>query len=431
MTREELFELRLPEQRVEAGRRTKERWNALAKPLDGLGRFEEIFARIGEIDGTEEIALTPRSLLVFCADNGIVAEGVSQSGQEVTAVVAASLGDGSSNVCRMAERCAVQVIPVDIGIAGGKVQLKDAAPDEILPGHSAELRIAGVRSCPVRRGTRDFLREAALTETELLRAIAVGRELAHERAAAGDKLLALGEMGIGNTTSSAAVISALTGLPAEQTAGRGAGLSDAGLQRKRALIEAALLRHGLKEPVYDTAERGPAAKGMKAETHSARPEGPEVKLCRGKAPRYRGTAPEAELLQGDALRRARFERGLAALRCVGGLDIAGMVGAMIGAAERRLPLVLDGLITAAAALAAEQLCPGICRFMLASHRGREKGFSEVCRILSLHPVIDADMALGEGSGAVMLFPLLDLAGAVYSSGRSFESIQLSPYRRLC
>lgn len=364
MTREELLTLKLPVWDDAAAVRTRQRWDRIAKPLDSLGEFEQIFVRIGGLTGDPEIRTAPRTLVVFCADNGIVREGVSQCGQEVTARVAEDLGRGTSNVNLMAARAEVRVLPVDIGIA-------------------AEQTPAGLLDRHVCRGTGDFLVEPAMTEQETLDAIAAGISIAAERKACGDRILAAGEMGIGNTTTAAAVIAGLTGCAAEEVCGRGSGLSDDGFRRKKEVLRQAAERWHFWQAA--------AAGGT-------------------------GTAGSP----AEALR---------VLSCVGGADIAGICGLILGAALQRIPVVLDGLITAAAALAAERILPGSRRALIASHLGKERGMGIVFRELSLDPVIHGALALGEGTGAVMLFPLLDLAGTVYDTKRTFARIELEPYRR--
>lgn len=160
----------------------------------------------------------------MCADNGIVAEGVSQSGQEVTAVVAGFMGQQASSVGKMARRAGVDVIPVDIGI-----NTKETMP--------------GVRDCKVMQGTRDFLQEPAMTEEEALQALSVGIDLVRECKDKGYQLIGTGEMGIGNTTTSSMLVAALTGRTAEEVTGRGAGLNDAGLLRKQQVIAQALEKY--------------------------------------------------------------------------------------------------------------------------------------------------------------------------------------------
>ena len=209
MTKKELIDLQIPEFRQDIRDQVKERWNALAKPLDGMGTFEGIFCTIGAVQETLTPHIRPRGLIIMCADNGIVARGVSQSGQEVTLAVAKNMGNRTSSVCRMANASQTEVLVVDIGINS----------DESVPG---------VLDRKVARGTRDFLTEPAMTEEEVLQAIETGMDLVRECKDRGIRILATGEMGIGNTTTSAAVIAALLRLSAEVAAGRGAGLNDEG-----------------------------------------------------------------------------------------------------------------------------------------------------------------------------------------------------------
>ena len=351
MTRQELEDLRIGAPSRAVYDQVKARWDGMAKPLDGMGRFEELTARMGAVFGTPEFQIGKKSVLVLCADNGIVAEGISQSGQEVTAAVARSMGRGESSVCRLAKRAGADVIPVDLGI------------------HSSEA-IPGVLDRKILQGTRDFLKEPAMTEGETLAAVRAGMELALDCKERGYQLLAVGEMGIGNTTTTSAVAAALTGCPVEAITGRGAGLDDAGLRRKRQVISQALEQYGL---------------------------GPE-----------------------DPLR---------VLSTVGGLDLAGMVGIYLGGALARIPVVLDGVISVAAALAAEKLKPGVREYLIPSHKSKEPAAGRLLQQLGLDPVLDAGMALGEGTGAVMMFALLDLAMALYQNQTLFADMELEPYVR--
>ena len=202
----------------------KASWDKIAKPLDGLGQFETMFAQIGAITGSSSLSIEKKVILTMCADNGVVAEGVSQSGQEVTAVVAGFMGQQASSVGKMARRAGVDVIPVDIGI-----NTKETLP--------------GVRDCKVMQGTRDFLQEPAMTEEEALQALSVGIDLVRECKDKGYQLIGTGEMGIGNTTTSSMLVAALTGRTAEEVTGRGAGLNDAGLLRKQQVIAQALEKY--------------------------------------------------------------------------------------------------------------------------------------------------------------------------------------------
>ncbi|MCI7322895.1 MAG: nicotinate-nucleotide--dimethylbenzimidazole phosphoribosyltransferase [Lachnospiraceae bacterium] len=351
LTRMQLMELKIDRPSDEIAEQVKAIWDGIAKPLDGLGEFEAMVAKIGAIQGTTVLSLEHRGILTFCADNGIVAEGVSQSGQEVTEIVAGFMGRQESSVGKMAARAGVTVIPVDIGI-------------------NSNQPIPGVRDCKVMHGTRDFLVEPAMTEEEALQAVSVGITMVEECKNAGFGILGTGEMGIGNTTTSSAVAAALLGLKASEVTGRGAGLDNEGLLHKKEVIEEALSNY----PV------------------------------------------------------SRMD-GLEILRTFGGLDIAGMAGVCIGGALYHVPVVLDGLISSVAALAAEKMVPGVKEYLLASHLSKEPAAKEVARQLGLHPVIDAGLGLGEGTGAVMLFPLLDLAMALYTQQTTFENMEIAQYER--
>lgn len=210
-----------------------------------------------------------------------------------------------------------------------------------------------------------------MTEAETLEAVSVGIRLCRECKEKGFCLLGTGEMGIGNTTTGSAVTAALTGCDAQTVTGRGAGLSDAGLERKQEVIAQALAKY----PVNTM----------------------------------------------DALQ---------ILSVFGGLDIAGMAGVCIGGAIYHIPVVLDGVISMAAALAAERMVPGVRAYLLPSHMSREPAAEKIAAELGLHPVIDAGLALGEGTGAVMMFQLLDTALALYQSRTTFDKIELEQYQRL-
>ena len=312
------------------------RWDSIAKPLSSLGRFEDITARIGAVQGSAEIDIRKRAVIIMCADNGIVAEGVSQSGQDVTRAVAEWMGRGESSVCQMAKEVNADTIPVDVGIA----------------------------------------HEPAMTEDECMQAIEAGIDIVCDCSARGYRLLATGEMGIGNTTTSSALAAALLGLDAEMVTGRGAGLSTDGLRKKTQVIRDALEK-------YDPA---------------------------------------------DEAGRSSPEYAMHMLSCVGGLDIAGLAGVFIGGAMNHIPVIIDGFISAVAALIAERLVPGTRNFMVASHLGKEPGMKYILDILGLEPVIDGMLALGEGTGAVMLMPLLDTVLALYSKGLSFADTTVEQYQ---
>lgn len=329
----------------------KKNWDSLAKPLDGLGMFETIFARIGAMQGNIVPDIRRKAVMVMCADNGIVEEHISQSGQEVTAMVAESMGQGNSSVCKMAAAIGCEVIPVDIGINTNRVY-------------------PGVLPRKISRGTANFLRTPAMTKEQACAAINVGIELVEQCKQKGYGILGTGEMGIGNTTTSSAMAAALLGCPAERVTGRGAGLDDTGLKHKQQVIEEALQQYQLQP-----------------------------------------------------------EEALRILCCVGGLDIAGMVGVFLGGALYHVPVVIDGVISAVAAVCASRLCPGTEAYMIPSHKGKEPAAGLLLQELSLQPVLEAGLALGEGTGTVFLFSMLDVALTLYREGTTFADIALAPYER--
>lgn len=343
------FKIDIPDKKIE--QEIKANWDRVAKPLDGLGEFEGFLARIGAILGSSEIDIGKKAVIVMCADNGVVAEGVSQSGQEITAAVTENLGKRNTSVCKMAKAVGTEIFPVDVGVN----------TDRIFPG---------VISRKVKKGTSDFLLEPAMSEEEAMQAVRVGMELVKECKEAGYTLLGTGEMGIGNTTTSAAMAAALLSVSPEIVVGRGAGLSDEGLATKRRVIADALEKYQL-----------------------------------------RGTEP------------------MRILCSVGGLDIAGLCGVFLGGAKYHMPIVADGVISAVAALTAERLCPGTKEFIIPSHKGKEPASELLMRELGLYPVIDAGLALGEGTGAVMMFSLLDIAMTLYETGATFADFEIEEYHR--
>lgn len=336
---------------------SKAGWDGIAKPIDSLGNFEEIICRIAAIQKTAKPDISKKALIIMCADNGVVSEGVTQTDSSVTASVASLMGKRMSSVGVMTRDLDIDIITADIGID----------TDDVIPG---------VRNMKIARGTGNITNMPAMDDKQCLDAINCGIGLVKECAGEGTGIIATGEMGIGNTTTSTALLCALTGEDPVNVTGRGAGLSDEGLKRKTDAIKRALEFHGLK--------------GTKEITR---------------------------------------EYAFVALRKVGGLDIAGLAGIYIGGALFGIPVVIDGFISAVSALCASYLVPGCERFMIASHTGREKGTDRVLDKLGLKPVITADMALGEGTGAVMMFPLLDMAMSLYKDGVRFNDTPIEAYER--
>lgn len=349
------------------------RWDRIAMPLDGLGLVQEDLIRMAGIRGRADDLLNHPRLLIMCADNGIVEEGVSQTGQETTALVADSIACGESPAAILARGAKCRIRVLDVGM-------------------TFDARHPAVVSAKVARGTGNFAGNwtedpeedkkgtpwGAMSEEEALAAISIGIKEAKRAGDEGVGILLTGEMGIGNTTTSAACLAALLGLPAEAVTGRGAGLSDAGLAAKRRIIDRALRR--LPDRNAD-AERGRGADAIEI-------------LCR-----------------------------------LGGLDIAALTGLILGANQERIPVLLDGLITSAAALIADRICPGAGGVCLASHMGREPGMPHALAALGLKPIIQADLALGEGTGALLALELLQAADRVYRSPKTFERLGIESYRR--
>lgn len=337
-----------------AMKKAAERWNSIAKPLHSLGVLEEDVIRIAGMTGNPSVSLDRKAVVIMCADNGVVDEGVSQTGREVTAAVTRNFTYGNSCVCIMAERTGSQIIPVDVGVAEPIGEC----------GHKYPLK-----HCRIMAGTRNMAVEPAMTREEAMAAIQVGIDQVRKLKEKGIQIIATGEMGIGNTTTSSAVASVLLGKEAEQMTGRGAGLSDEGLEKKIQVIRRAI-----------------------------------------------------------ALHRPDWNDPVDVLSKVGGLDLAGLAGVFLGGASFGVPVVIDGFISAVAALAAERLCPGCSAYMLASHVSAEPAGEMLLKELGLKPLIRAGLCLGEGTGAVAALPLLQMAVDVYESMSTFRDNGIEEYQ---
>ena len=324
------------------------KWNAVAKPIGSLGELERMVEQMAALSDTPDVCIDKRAVVVLCADNGVVAQGVAQSGPEITTLIAGNIARGKSSVCKMANTVRVDAFSVDMGMA-----VPSAEP--------------GVIDRSVARGTRDISQGPAMSRDQALRALRTGIELVGDFKERGYKILATGEMGIGNTTTSGAMAAAFFGLPASQVTGRGAGLSDVGLKRKEAAIECAIA------------------------VNAPNPDDP-----------------------------------LDVLAKLVGFDIAGMTGMFIGGAVHRIPLIIDGFPSTLAAYTAWRLCPSCRHAFLPSHASPEPGTKMLLDAMGLKPVIQAGMHLGEGTGAVCLLPLLDAAIALYN-GTTFDEAGMEAY----
>ena len=325
----------------------REKIDTRTKPPGSLGRLEELALEAGLIQGTLAPAVRDPQLVIFAADHGITAEGVSPYPKEVTPqMVLNFLGEGAA-ANALARSAAVGVTVVDAGVA--------------FDFDAAKLPAGGPRFVrdPAGPGTGNFAREDAMTLEQLAHALALGRRLAREAVASGSNVLAAGDMGIGNTATAAMLHGLLTDTDPAQCAGRGTGLDDAGLAKKQAV-----LRHAR--------ERLPAA--VDAQT---------------------------------------------ALRVCGGFEIAAMAGFFLEGAAQKALLIIDGYIAGAALLAAVRLRPAVRSFAVFAHRSAEQGHSDLLKALDARPLLDLDLRLGEGTGAVLAVSLLRSACAFLNEMASF------------
>ena len=433
------------------------RWAACAKPLGSLGLLETALEDIAALTGDAQAPLLPRAVLVLCADNGVVAQGVTQTDSSVTAAVTRNLAAGRTSVCRMAQAAQCAVVPVDMGV-------RDFAPQP------------GVLARRIGNGTGDITQGPAMTRAQAEQAVLAGAELVRTQKEKGVRLLATGEMGIGNTTTASAVASVLLGRAPVEMTGRGAGLSDEGLRRKVAAIEraVALSRPAADDPLDVLAKVGgfdiagmcgvflggaacrvpvladgfisavaalcavrlcpAAAKAVLASHVSAEPAGMLLLDALRKKPLItagmrlgEGTGAVAAIERAVALSRPAADDPLDVLAKVGGFDIAGMCGVFLGGAACRVPVLADGFISAVAALCAVRLCPAAAKAVLASHVSAEPAGMLLLDALRKKPLITAGMRLGEGTGAVAAMPLLDMARAVYMDCYTFEEGGIEAY----
>jgi nicotinate-nucleotide--dimethylbenzimidazole phosphoribosyltransferase len=320
----------------------------LTKPPKSLGRLEEIANRCAAIRGTLSPTADRPRIVVFAADHGVCAEGVSAYPQEVTAQMVANYLRGGAAINALARAGEIELKVVDVGVL---VPLAD---------------VDGLISRRASAGTRNFCQEPAMTEAEMHLALGTGIDLAAEAAAEGCDLLGFGEMGIGNTTAASAVTAALTGESVASAVGRGTGVDDEGLARKRGAIERAL-----------------------------------------------------------ALHAARLTSALGILQCVGGLEIAAMCGFCLGAAAHRVPVVTDGFIATSAAALAVQMCPAAAGYLFAAHQSIEPGHARLLAAIGQEPLLHLGMRLGEGTGAALAIGIVQAAVAAFTQMATFAGAGVS------
>ena len=311
----------------------------LAKPPGSLGRLEEISIQLAGITGRVHNALNKKQLLVFAADNGVVAEGVSSAPQSVTKQQTINLMRGKTGAAVLAKHFGCGLTVCDVGV-------------------NADIYESTVLNRKIAYGTQNICTGPAMTREQTLQAILTGAEIA--RTVDAD-VIGVGEMGIGNTTTSSAVLAVLLGADVEAVTGRGGGITEESFRKKKAVIRTAI--------------------------EVNRPDRDDV---------------------------------VGVLSKVGGFDLAAMCGAFLGAAAARRPAVIDGLISAAAALCAVRLCPNVRGYLVPSHASFEIGYRLAMEAMNLRPLFDLGMRLGEGSGCPLAFQVLDAACAVINDMATFD-----------
>ncbi len=319
----------------------RKRLDSLVKPPGSLGKLEDIAAKLAGITGRIFNTLDKRCVIIMCSDNGVVEEGVASAPQSVTYAQTVNFTRGITGVAVLAKCFNTDLMVVDVGV-------------------NAEINHPGVINRKIRRSTSNIAKGPAMSREEAVTAMLTGIEMAGEARRKGYGIIGVGEMGIGNTTTSSAVLCSLTGIDADLTVGKGAGLSKEGYEKKKKIIKNAIRIHkpDPKDPI-------------------------------------------------DVISK------------VGGFDIAAMTGVYIGAAYYRLPVVIDGFISAVSALAAARLAGPAVEYMIPSHKSCEPGYVYTVRELGLEPALALDMRLGEGSGCPLMFMAVDAACAIIRDMATF------------
>ncbi|MCR4747354.1 MAG: nicotinate-nucleotide--dimethylbenzimidazole phosphoribosyltransferase [Clostridiales bacterium] len=326
--------------------KAREHQDMLAKPPGSLGRLEELSVQLAGITGKVNNEINKKTLLVFCADNGVVEEGVASAPQSVTLAQTINLTRKKTGAAVLADHTGCEIKVFDMGV-------------------NADITDSNVADRKIRKGTSNIMKGPAMTREEAEKAITTG--ISEAVAAAKESgVLGIGEMGIGNTTTSSAVLAVLTGKPVKELTGRGAGITDDAYDKKIKTIETAIeINRPDRDDVIDVIAK------------------------------------------------------------VGGFDIAAMTGAFLGAAAARCPVVIDGFISAVAALCAARICPVARDYFIPSHASFEIGYRIAMGELDLRPLFDLDMRLGEGSGCPIAMQILEDACAVMNNMATFEEAEIN------
>jgi nicotinate-nucleotide--dimethylbenzimidazole phosphoribosyltransferase len=329
----------------------KQRLDSLTKPIGSLGRLEPIAAQMYAIFSGRITLPLHHAAYVFAADHGVTEEGVSAYPREVTTQMVLNFLNGGAAINVLARLHEAELTVVDVGVDG---EFEEAP---------------GLYQAKVRRSSRNMAREPAMTDKELSAALEVGFCLAREAAKKGQQLIAVGEMGIGNTTAASAIAALLTKLPVGEVTGLGTGLDEPGKKRKIHVIEQAIARHFGETP--------------------------------------------------------KVANPVEVLRCVGGLEIAAMTGFILEAAANHIAVICDGFISTAAAAVAYAIAPQVSEYLFGGHCSEEPGHHYLLNYIGLTPILHLDMRLGEGTGAVLSMPIIESSLRLFTEMATFASAGIS------
>ena len=360
--------------------RARIRMDQLAKPQGSLGRLEEIAIKFASITGEIRNYIKKKVVIIMCADNGVYEEGISPTPQSVTMMQTINFTRRITGVGALSKVNDTDLCPIDVGINGD-------LPKNIVAEEMQMFLNDKIIDRKIRKGTSNIAKGPAMTRSEAVSAMEIGFEVTRMMQARDYHIIGVGEMGIGNTTTSAAVLSALTGCNPEKATGRGGGLSDIGLERKKAIVKLASERIRKSvgfEPMENMEEN--------------------IKL--------------------DNLENIEPLKVVDILAEVGGFDICAMVGVYLGAAKNKLPVVIDGYISAVAALGAAMICPNVKGYMFASHDSKENGYRIAIDALELEPILNLNMRLGEGSGCVLAFDIIKGALGIMQNMGTYDEAKI-------
>lgn len=333
-------------------KKTQERLDNLTKPQGSLGRLEEIAKAVVQATGRENPCFKNKAIITMAADHGVANEGVSAFPQEVTEQMVYNFIRGGAGINVLARYVGARVVVVDMGVAK-KIQIPNA-------------KIQNFKDKKINFGTKNIIKEPAMTKKEAVRSIESGIEVLEEEFEKGLDIVGTGDMGIGNTTASSAIAACITGKSVEALTGRGTGINDKALVTKIQVIKRAL-----------------------------------------------------------SINNPDLENPLDILAKVGGFEIGGLAGVILAGASRKIPVVIDGFISGAAALIAYGLQPRVKNYMIASHCSQEKGHRVILEYMGLNPILDLNLRLGEGTGAALAMNIVEASVKILTEMATFKSASVS------